>query len=247
MSSNDTKKNGETTPSPMVDLLGAQLLVKANKPTQSTNSLLKNKNLVAIYFSADWCPPCKEFAPLLKEFYSIVTKNNKNDLEIVYASSDNTAEDFREYYGTTMPWLAINMETNAETISQLAARLKIRGIPTVVVLNGQTCHFITNLGRNKIQDAMIYARDDAEKKTAALQVINDWKEADAVPIDEANLTATLSWRMLLNALLSVLKNPINLFAILYVSRILLKRFFPDYLEGAADEDERGVQQDQSEF
>ena len=42
---------------------------------------------VGIYFSAHWCPPCRNFTPVLAEFYNSVNQNGKI-LEIIFVSSD---------------------------------------------------------------------------------------------------------------------------------------------------------------
>jgi nucleoredoxin len=51
--------------------------------------------VVALYFSASWCPPCKTFSPRLIDFYLAAAKDN--GLEIVYVSSDKTVESFETY------------------------------------------------------------------------------------------------------------------------------------------------------
>jgi nucleoredoxin len=50
-------------------------LIKSNKDYSETiqYSDLKGK-VIGIYFSAHWCPPCRQFTPLLAEFY---TKNKE--------------------------------------------------------------------------------------------------------------------------------------------------------------------------
>jgi thiol-disulfide isomerase/thioredoxin len=79
----------------MESLLGQKLLVKADGGAKHTKTLLKDKDLVGLYFSASWCPPCKTFSPLLREFYNAAAKDGK--LEIVYISSDRDVESFKEY------------------------------------------------------------------------------------------------------------------------------------------------------
>jgi len=36
------------------------------------------KEIVCLYFSAFWCPPCQNFTPVLKDFYLKVNKVPKN-------------------------------------------------------------------------------------------------------------------------------------------------------------------------
>lgn len=48
------------------------------------------------------CPPCKSFTPLLIDFYN---NANKNDLEIIFLSSDRDEESFHGYFAK-MPWLS---------------------------------------------------------------------------------------------------------------------------------------------
>ena len=79
----------------MDSLLGPKLLVKADGGAKHTKTLLKDKDLVALYFSASWCPPCKIFSPLFREFYNAAAK--EKGLEVVYVSSDKDVESFTVY------------------------------------------------------------------------------------------------------------------------------------------------------
>ncbi len=92
--------------------------------------------IVGLYFSAHWCDPCRDFTPKLAEFYQEVNKTEKN-LEIIYISSDQTEEEFQEYF-STMPWLAI--EYNDPKISQFIESYGTGAIPSLVILkrNGKT-------------------------------------------------------------------------------------------------------------
>lgn len=89
-----------TTPAPnqrvnISTLLGEKLLTGAKGGQKHTKTLLKDADVVALYFSASWCPPCKTFSPLLREFYNAAAKDN--GLEIVYISSDKDLPSFEEY------------------------------------------------------------------------------------------------------------------------------------------------------
>lgn len=47
------------------------------------------------------CPPCKAFTPILADFYNA----NKDNMEIVFLSSDRDEESFSGYFAK-MPWLS---------------------------------------------------------------------------------------------------------------------------------------------
>lgn len=76
-------------------LLGDELLSKAKGPAKSTLELMEGKELVGLYFSASWCPPCKAFSPILADFYKAIATRGR--LEIVYISSDKTVDEFEGY------------------------------------------------------------------------------------------------------------------------------------------------------
>jgi nucleoredoxin len=79
-------------------LLGTTLLEKVKIPAKPTKSLMKGKEIIGLYFSASWCPPCKTFSPILASFYNAAAK--AGNLEVVYISSDRTAADFEGYVST---------------------------------------------------------------------------------------------------------------------------------------------------
>ena len=114
----------------MADLLGPRL-VDANRQSMEATKLGAQK--VGIYFSAEWCPPCRQFTPKLVEAYGQMKKAGKS-FEVVFASNDRSEGDMFGYmkkYG--MPWKAIPFES--ETRSQLGSRFGVRGIPTLIVVD----------------------------------------------------------------------------------------------------------------
>lgn len=68
------------------------------------------KNSSGIYFSAQWCPPCQNFTPLLAECYKKVKDAGKK-LEIIFISLDKDEEACREYH-KCMPWLRFPFESD---------------------------------------------------------------------------------------------------------------------------------------
>merc|ERR1719168_227761 len=67
---------------------------------------LKSKKYFGLYFSAHWCPPCRQFTPILSAFYKYA---KVDELEIIFLSSDRDQAAFDEYYAE-MPWVALPHE-----------------------------------------------------------------------------------------------------------------------------------------
>ena len=84
-------------------LLGSTLETKQGQ--KPTNEVLAGKDVVALYFSAHWCPPCKGFTPELAKKYAAIKEAGKK-FEIVFVSSDRDEGAFKEYFAE-MPWLAL--------------------------------------------------------------------------------------------------------------------------------------------
>jgi nucleoredoxin len=65
--------------------------------------------IVALYFSAHWCPPCRQFTPVLKVVFCFDWISNgiflkdfydeleNEDFEIVFVSFDRSKEDLKKY------------------------------------------------------------------------------------------------------------------------------------------------------
>merc|ERR1712165_532439 len=71
-----------------------------------------NKGVKAIYFSAHWCGPCRDFTPKLIDTYKEVKASNP-DFELVFVSSDRKQAEFDSYFGD-MPWAAIPFDKKPE-------------------------------------------------------------------------------------------------------------------------------------
>jgi thiol-disulfide isomerase/thioredoxin len=66
-----------------------------------SRALLTHHDHIRHHHNNNRCPPCKSFTPLLIDFYNA----NKEDLEIIFLSSDRDEESFNGYFGK-MPWLS---------------------------------------------------------------------------------------------------------------------------------------------
>ena len=115
----------------------------------------KENDIIAIYFSAHWCPPCRGFTPVLAEAYNEMKQNGKK-IEIIFCSSDRDQNSFDEYFNT-MPWIAIPFDSENKEI--LKDAFEINGIPTLLVFNKEG-NLITRNGRNDIMNKKAAAFDD---------------------------------------------------------------------------------------
>eukprot|EP00830_Metopus_es_P000725 TRINITY_DN1067_c0_g1_i1.p2 TRINITY_DN1067_c0_g1~~TRINITY_DN1067_c0_g1_i1.p2 ORF type:complete len:171 (+),score=20.75 TRINITY_DN1067_c0_g1_i1:63-575(+) len=62
-----------------------------------TLSTITEAKVVLMFFSANWCPPCKAFFPIMKRFYEEVNEGRKYprlNLEIIYVPCEDGEEEF---------------------------------------------------------------------------------------------------------------------------------------------------------
>ncbi|EER11108.1 thioredoxin, putative [Perkinsus marinus ATCC 50983] len=81
----------------MSALAGKTLLTQDGTEVKA-DDVLSQKDKIALYFSAHWCPPCRKFTPILKEFYEDVKEEDEDKLEIIFVSSDKSEEEQVEYH-----------------------------------------------------------------------------------------------------------------------------------------------------
>lgn len=68
-------------------------------------------------------------------------------MEIIFVSSDSDEASFEHYFGT-QPWKALPLRDSHG--DDLSKQLNVRGIPTFVVLNGETGELIDREGRTTV-------------------------------------------------------------------------------------------------
>ena len=52
-------------------------------------------HIFGLYFSADWCPPCRAFTPVLTELYQNIHPEKK--VKVIFISSDHDEQSFHQY------------------------------------------------------------------------------------------------------------------------------------------------------
>lgn len=101
--------------------------------THFDDHLLDQKKLIALYFSAHWCAPCRKFTPQLVDYYNRVAAQHP-EFEIIFVSLDKSQFAFETYMReANMPWPAIDYQKLAgkDTIRKYAGA----GIPCLVVVD----------------------------------------------------------------------------------------------------------------
>jgi thiol-disulfide isomerase/thioredoxin len=102
---------------------------------------LENKKLIALYFSAHWCAPCRKFTPQLVDYYNRVEPQHP-EFEIIFVSCDRSRFNWETYMrDNKMPWPAIDYDQ----LSGLGSLRQIggSGIPSLVLLDG-TGHVLSS-------------------------------------------------------------------------------------------------------
>lgn len=128
----------------LVDLLGPK--IQGQDGLVDTQDLLKC-DVVSLYFSAHWCPPCRGFTPKLAETYNKVTKAGKK-WDVIFISSDKDQSQFNEYF-KTMPWKALPYDKR-ELKAKLSKKFKVQGIPQLTMIDPRNGDLMNKEGRAAI-------------------------------------------------------------------------------------------------
>jgi thiol-disulfide isomerase/thioredoxin len=121
-------------------------LLKQDGTKAPASTVLAGKKVIGLYFSAHWCPPCRGFTPRLAEAYKTISAEKA--FEIVFISSDRNDEAFTSYF-KEMPWLALPF-SESELKQKLSEKHGVDGIPTLVLIDGESGDVISQDGRSVV-------------------------------------------------------------------------------------------------
>lgn len=122
-------------------------LVNKDGESKAVADVLGGVDVIALYFSAHWCGPCRQFTPKLAEQYKALKDAGKS-FELVFVSSDKSADDMKEYMGE-MPWWGLPFDKRGEK-EELSNNFDVEGIPSLVFIDAKTGETITKNGRGGI-------------------------------------------------------------------------------------------------
>ena len=98
-----------------------------------TDQPIEQKKLIALYFSAKWCGPCRKFTPQLVQYYNRIAAAHP-EFEIVFVSADRSGAAMEAYMRDfQMPWPAVKFEKVAE--KQELKKYAGSGIPCLVLID----------------------------------------------------------------------------------------------------------------
>uniref|UniRef100_A0A0N4ZXJ9 protein-disulfide reductase n=1 Tax=Parastrongyloides trichosuri TaxID=131310 RepID=A0A0N4ZXJ9_PARTI len=147
----------------VAELFKSTSLIKQDGSKEEGSKLLKDK-ITALYFSASWCGPCRQFTPILKSFYDKINKGEKK-FEVVFVSLDRNESSMKGYFKEHMGnWL--RTEYDSSVIEGLAEECGVSTIPSLKIVksNGD----VTNIPTR--DDITMYGGDKAE------ELIQSWKK-----------------------------------------------------------------------
>ena len=111
---------------------------------------LASKKLIAFYFSAEWCGPCRKFTPQLVDYYKRVAPDHP-EFEVVFYSRDRSLFAMEKYMQEqNMPWLAIDYSKLKE--KEALAKSAGNGIPSLVLVDstGKVISSSQDVGPQKV-------------------------------------------------------------------------------------------------
>mmetsp|Transcript_50587 Transcript_50587/g.107762 ORF Transcript_50587/g.107762 Transcript_50587/m.107762 type:complete len:414 (+) Transcript_50587:48-1289(+) len=117
------------------------LFAKGGMSKVSLSEAFANVDLVFLYASAHWCPPCRKYTPQLVKFYNDAKRLHASNpariksVEIVFVSADHDMNGFKNYYAT-MPWLSVPFDS--DTRERLLSWMKVTGVPKLMCLDGRS-------------------------------------------------------------------------------------------------------------
>ncbi|XP_065290206.1 nucleoredoxin-like protein 2 isoform X2 [Dermacentor albipictus] len=102
-----------------MELFRGKTLLRKDGSLLAADDVLSEVRVLALYFSAGWCPACRMFTPVLADAYRH-TKNHK--VEVVFVSSDSSI------------FAMLRHMRQSHANWELLVKYDVTGIPALVVV-----------------------------------------------------------------------------------------------------------------
>ena len=110
-------------------------------------SLAPSCSLVLLYFSAHWCPPCRQFTPVLRDFHAEAVEQDLG-IEVVFVSWDRSEREMYDYMKSEHgSWPALGH--GEQEGKRLQQEHGVEGIPALVVVRRDGT-LVTKTGREDV-------------------------------------------------------------------------------------------------
>lgn len=124
-------------PLPLSQIMPTKVLAPTGSDEKMIDTSTLDDKYLMLYFSAHWCPPCRQFTPELSKAYTKLKQNDKTkNFELLFVSSDRDQSAFDEYHAE-MTFGALPYE-NRDAKAALSSRYDVSGIPTLIMLSPVT-------------------------------------------------------------------------------------------------------------
>nr|AZL94446.1 transposase [Nephromyces sp. MMRI] len=169
--------------------------------TTETSSIAATE-IVGLYFSAHWCPPCRAFTPRLATVYSQAKQKGKS-FEIIFVSLDRDVSQFEGYH-SGMPWPAIPY--NAKERQFLPGVHKVNSVPRLVFLNKTGSVINANANQAALQPSFIPGLADSVDFDTMIDNYVNALQADASLTNEKRIAGLDT---VFKVLSNIINNPLN--------------------------------------
>ena len=161
-------------PKTFADVMGESQVVLKDGSSVAATDAAQGKDVLALYFSASWCPPCRSFTPKLAKWYE---EHKPASLECFFVSADNDAKAFADYH-KKMPFPAFDFKGGAK--DDLAELFDVGGYPTLLFVDANTGKVLIEDGRARVEGdpaGYPWPAKPVEDLSVGLGAINDGKMA----------------------------------------------------------------------
>ena len=112
------------------EFFGSDLLTDKGKPADLSEL---NGKIIAIYFSASWCPPCRAFSPLLVKLANKLQSQGKPFALVLVGCDQNRQKSLDYMKSHRMTGYLVPPEADANR--SLSKRYRVSGIPYLVIVD----------------------------------------------------------------------------------------------------------------